>query len=79
MDCDQYTRQFFADKGQPQPEGNLLHMIPKDPYFQRRKAAEEKISLKVPDDRRERFINSSDKCAIIGDDFESTCSHNLFW
>jgi len=61
VDCDQYTRQFFADKGQPQPEGNLLHMIPKDPYFQRRKAAEEKISLKVPDDRRERFINFNRK------------------
>jgi len=55
VDCDQFTRDFYAENKQPQ-QSNTAHMVPNDPYFMRRKAAEEKMSLKVPDDRRQRFI-----------------------
>lgn len=53
VDADAFTREFYSAKGIEQGEGIP---IPKDPYFIRRKAAEEKIPLKVHDDRRERFL-----------------------
>ena len=51
--CDAFTRDYYATKGMPQGEPLA---IPKDPYFMRRKAAEEKVALKVPNDQRQRFL-----------------------
>ena len=50
---DRFTRDFYASKGITQ---EAAHDIPMDPYFMRRKAAEEKIQLKVPNDQRQRFL-----------------------
>jgi len=58
VDCDAFTREFLTAKGVQMPEALS---IPNDPYFMRRKAAEEKIPLKVFDDRRQRFLQYNRK------------------
>lgn len=58
VDCDAFTREFYAAKGVEM--GDTLE-IPSDPYFVRRKAAEEKVPLKVFDDRRQRFLKYNRK------------------
>ncbi len=45
VDCDAFTREFYALKGIEQPPASA---IPKDPYFLRRKAAEEKVLTPNP-------------------------------
>lgn len=58
VDCDAFTREFYLAKGREMaPAGE----IPNDPYFVRRKAAEEKVPLKVYDDRRQRFLQYNRK------------------
>ena len=39
----------------------IHQMIPKDPYFMRRKAAEDKVALKVPNDQRQKFLSFNRK------------------
>lgn len=56
--CDGFTREYYASKGMPQPQSEN---IPKDPYFMRRKAAEEKVTIKPPNDQRQRFLSFNRK------------------
>mmetsp|Transcript_42262 Transcript_42262/g.100348 ORF Transcript_42262/g.100348 Transcript_42262/m.100348 type:complete len:631 (+) Transcript_42262:160-2052(+) len=56
--CDNFTRSFYQSKGVQMEEN---HAAPSDPYFVRRKREAEKSSLKVHDDRRERFITFNRK------------------
>lgn len=51
--CDGFTREYYATKGMPQGD---KQETPRDPYFLRRQAAQEKVSLKQQNDQRQRFL-----------------------
>jgi hypothetical protein len=58
VNCDTFTREFFYSKGMPQPDAMST---PKDPFFTRRNADKDKVTLKAPNDQRQKFLTYNRK------------------